>query len=126
MKWTQSCPRPWSWLEIRLKVRILFFTIIGFICFNESILKIMKNAIYFILKALSVLKISEFFSWLFGSYSTLVSIRLSNYDVTLICLWKKKFNLDISRSNLLTYLKFENKFGHPFVGKTLRILSLMM
>ena len=33
-----------------------------FICFNESPLKIMKNASYFILKTLFVLKIFEFLS----------------------------------------------------------------
>ena len=37
-----------------------------FICFNESPLKMMKNAFYFILKALFVFKISKFLSWLFG------------------------------------------------------------
>ena len=33
---------------------------------NESPLKIMKNAFYFTLKALFVLKIFKFLSWLFG------------------------------------------------------------
>ena len=37
---------------------------IMFICFNESPLKIMKTAFYFILKALFVLKIFFFWSWL--------------------------------------------------------------
>ena len=36
-----------------------------FICFNDSPSKMMKNAFYFILKALSVLKIFKFLSWLF-------------------------------------------------------------
>ena len=36
------------------------------ICFIESPLKIMKNAFYFILKALFILKIFKFLSWLFG------------------------------------------------------------
>ena len=36
------------------------------ICFIESLLKMMKNAFYFILKALFVLKIFKFLSWLFG------------------------------------------------------------
>ena len=36
------------------------------ICFIESPLKMMKNAFYFILKALSVLKIFKFLSRLFG------------------------------------------------------------
>ena len=37
-----------------------------FICLNESPLQMMKNAFYFILKALFVLKIFKFFSWFFG------------------------------------------------------------
>ena len=37
-----------------------------FICFNKSPLKMMKNAFYFILKALFVLKIFKFLSWHFG------------------------------------------------------------
>ena len=37
-----------------------------FIFFNESPLKIMKNAFYFILKALFVLRIFRFLSWHFG------------------------------------------------------------
>ena len=36
------------------------------ICLTESPLKMMKNAFYFILKALFVLKIFKFFSRLFG------------------------------------------------------------
>ena len=35
-----------------------------FICFNESLLKIMKTAFYFILKAVFVFKIFFFWSWL--------------------------------------------------------------
>ena len=37
-----------------------------FIFFHESPLKMMKNAFYFILKALFVLKVFEFLSWHFG------------------------------------------------------------
>ena len=37
-----------------------------FICFNDSPLKMMKNAFYFILKALFVLKIFKLLSWVFG------------------------------------------------------------
>ena len=39
---------------------------ICFICFNESPLEMVKNAFYFILKALFVLKVFKFLSWLFG------------------------------------------------------------
>ena len=37
-----------------------------FIYFNDSPSKMMKNAFYFILKALFVLKIFKFWSWLFS------------------------------------------------------------
>ena len=37
-----------------------------FISFNESPLKMMKNAFYFVLKALFILKIFKFLSWHFG------------------------------------------------------------
>ena len=43
---------------------------------NESPLKIMKNAFYFTSKALFVLKILKFFSWLFGH----VAKRLDKED----------------------------------------------
>ena len=36
--------------------------LIYFICFNESLLKMMKDVFYFILKAIFVLKISKFLS----------------------------------------------------------------
>ena len=36
------------------------------ICFNDSPSEMMKNAFYFISKALFVLKIFKFSSWLFG------------------------------------------------------------
>ena len=38
----------------------------SFACFNESPVKMMENTFYFILKALFVLKIFKFLSWLFG------------------------------------------------------------
>ena len=34
----------------------------SFICFNESLIKMMKNSLYFILKAIFVLKIFKFLS----------------------------------------------------------------
>ena len=42
--------------------RTLLFQIIFFICFNDSPPKMMKNAFYYILKALFVLKIFNFLS----------------------------------------------------------------
>ena len=43
-----------------------------FFCFNESPLKMIKNAFYFILKALLVLKIFKLLSWLFGHINKLL------------------------------------------------------
>ena len=43
------------------KIYLLCF-FLRFICFTESPLKMMKNALYFILKALSVLKICQVLS----------------------------------------------------------------
>ena len=43
------------------------------IYFNGSPLKMMKNAFYFILKALFGLKIYKFFSWLFGHVEKMAS-----------------------------------------------------
>ena len=37
-----------------------------FICFNKSPLKMMKNAFYFILKALLGLEVFKFWCWVFG------------------------------------------------------------
>ena len=50
---------------------------IVFICFNDSPSKMMKYAIYFILKALFVLKILRFLSWAFRRNSV-----IRRYDVT--------------------------------------------
>ena len=45
------------------------------ICSTESPLKMMKNVVYFILKAIFVLKICKFLSWLFRSCSKIGLIR---------------------------------------------------
>ena len=59
---------------------------IFFICFNDSPSKVMKNAFYFILKALSVLKIFKFLSWLFGHVGKTAwlerQVNFEIYDVT--------------------------------------------
>ena len=47
-----------------------------FICFNNSPSKVMKNAFYFILKALFVLKIFKFLSWLFGHIEKTASLEI--------------------------------------------------
>ena len=46
-----------------------------FICFNESLLKMMKNIFYIILKALFILKILKFLSWLLGHLKKSCLIR---------------------------------------------------
>ena len=57
--------------KLQIKVKLWPSKKNCFICFNESLLKMMKNAFYFItvfcftLKALFVLKIFNFLSWLF-------------------------------------------------------------
>ena len=50
-----------GWLTLQTLKSNSYFT-----CSNESPLKMMKNAFYFVLKALFVLKIFRFLSWLFG------------------------------------------------------------
>ena len=49
------------------KVGLLLSIKTYFICFKESPLKMMKNAFYFILKSIFILKILKFLSWLFGN-----------------------------------------------------------
>ena len=44
------------------------------ICLIESLSKMMKNAFYFILKALLALKIFKFSSWLFGHVDKIASL----------------------------------------------------
>ena len=46
-----------------------------FICFNESPLKMMKNALYFILKALFALKIFKFLCWPVGHLEKTASLE---------------------------------------------------
>ena len=52
--------------HINFKVILSPFNKVCFISFNESPLKMMKNAFCFIVKALFVLKIFKFLSWRFG------------------------------------------------------------
>ena len=49
-----------------IKVRLSSFKKFFIIYFNDGPSKMLKNAFYFILKALFVLKIFKFLSWLFG------------------------------------------------------------
>ena len=55
-----------SYLFMTLKSDSHLPKIFFIICFNDSPSKMMKSAFYFILKALFVLKIFKFLSWLFG------------------------------------------------------------
>ena len=51
-----------------LKVGLSPSKTICFICFDESLLKLVKNAFYFNWKAFSVLKMFQFLCWLLSSY----------------------------------------------------------
>ena len=71
---TTRLPFPSSWMTMSLKKLFTEYLKwdshlpkkICFIYFNESPLKMIKNAFYFILRALFVLKIFKFLSWLSG------------------------------------------------------------
>ena len=59
-----------------------------FICFDESPFKMMKNAFCFILKALSVLKIFRFLSWLVGHIEKTAWLQRSvNFKVYGVTTW---------------------------------------
>ena len=47
------------------------------ICFNDRPWKMMKNAFYFILKALLVLKVFKFLSWIFGHLEKTAWLEIS-------------------------------------------------
>ena len=51
---------------VPINVGLPLFKIFFFVSVTESSLKMIKNAFYFILKALFILKISKYLSWLFG------------------------------------------------------------
>ena len=89
-----------------------------FICFNVSPSKMMKNAFYFILKALFVLKIFKFLSWLFGHVenelirkirliSTFMTSQPGQQRITTHIL------LNISRTKGNQALKFGQLIEHP-------------
>ena len=48
----------------------------GFICFNKSPLKMMKNDFYFMLKPPFVLKIFKYLSWLYYYVGLIKKLRL--------------------------------------------------
>ena len=82
---------------------------------TESTLKMMKNAFYFISKALFVLKIFKFLSWLFGHVPKRLDkedeVNFKSYDVTawltnncigiLSNIWKSKGNQTIKFRQLI-------------------------
>ena len=61
-----------SYLDLVLKVGLSYFQKNCFIYFTESLLQVMKNASYFILKAPFVLKIFKLLSWHFGHVAKLI------------------------------------------------------
>ena len=69
------------------------------ICLNNSLSKMMKNAFYFILKALFVLKIFKFLSWLFGhAEKTAWLERQVNFEISDVTAWlTKNYNTHIAQ-----------------------------
>ena len=69
-----------------LSLTLTFQKKVFFICFNDSSSKMMKNAFYFILKALFLLTIFKFLSWLFERAEKTAWLRdkvnFEIYDVT--------------------------------------------
>ena len=57
---------PYGMVIQTLKVGLIPSENIWMVCFIESPLKMMKNAFYFTIKAIFILKIFKFLSWLFG------------------------------------------------------------
>ena len=53
-----------------------------FICSNERPLKMMENALYFILKTLFILKIFKFLSWHFGLVEEMAWLERQGYRKT--------------------------------------------
>ena len=54
-----------------------------FICSNESPLEMMEDAVYFILKALFILKILKFLCWHFGHVEEIAyKVNFKCFDVT--------------------------------------------
>ena len=70
-----------------------------FICFYESPLKMMKNAFYFTLKALFVLKIQKFLSWVFCHAEKTIwlktKVNFKTYDIT--TWWINNYNIHIAQ-----------------------------
>ena len=66
-------------MTVTLKMDIHLPTKIFFVCFDESPLKMMKNAFYFILKSLFVLEIFKFLSWLLGHVEKTTWLERSGY-----------------------------------------------
>ena len=69
-----------------------------FVCFNDSPLKMMKNALYFILKALFVLKIFRFLSfWACREKNDLIGkIPKLNFKIYNVTAWlTKNYNTHI-------------------------------
>ena len=80
-KWCKVCRKTDSWFQKwhkefdEFKVELSPSKKKIFIYFSDSLSKIMKNAFYFILKALFVCKIFKFFSWLFGHVAKTVLLE---------------------------------------------------
>ena len=100
--WKDHDSFSWSWTLTFQK---------NFICFNNSPLNMMKNAFYFILKALFVLKIFQLLSWLSGNIKKISLIRkanFENYDVTAWNITREIWNWNVTRE-IMEWLMEYNK-----------------
>ena len=78
------CPALYHWVSCgKFNSHLQNFFLI---CFNDSSSKMIKNAFYFILKALFFLKIFKFLSWIFGHVEKRAwledKVNFKIYDVT--------------------------------------------
>ena len=120
----------WTALAIQCKilrpvsVGLSFSKIIYAICYIESPLKMMKNAFYFILKALFHFKIFKFLSWLFGHVEKTArkkQVHLKIHDFTTWLTIAMQILPNISRSKWNQTIKpgqlIEHNKGNIFLEK---------
>ena len=93
-----------------LKVRLPPSKKVAFICFNEHRLKVIKNAFYFMLKAIFVVEISKFLSWLLGyvekRFDKKAKVNFKIYDVTY---WTTNtYDIHITESHEVTATRQRN------------------
>ena len=103
-------------MTVTLKMDIHFPTKIFFVCFDESLLKMMKNVFYLILKALFVLEIFKFLSWLLGHVEKTTWLERSGYLKYIHILpniSRSKCNQSVQFGQLIEYHKRNIFFQTP-------------